>query len=136
MACALVGGADDKAKDKKTDSTLTGTWIVARASFGGQENPGLKGDKFKFTDDGKLTVTSRGRDEQIVFKIDATKKPATIDLTPSDGPAKGQVLKGIYSLTGDELKVSFSPDPTAERPKDFTNDKTTTSILAVLTRSK
>jgi uncharacterized protein (TIGR03067 family) len=60
----------------------------------------------------------------MTYKADATGYPKTIDLTPDRGPARGKVLKGIYDLDGNTLKVCYvAPDAgepeKAERPKEF-----------------
>jgi uncharacterized protein (TIGR03067 family) len=63
-------------------------------------------------------------DGYMTYKADPTDYPKTIDLTPDRGPAKGKVLKGIYELDGNTLKVCYVSPATeapekAERPKEI-----------------
>ena len=57
------------------------------------------------------------------FTLDSKAKPCSIDCifpAPND-PNKSQVLKGIYELKGDRLKVCYGVD-TENRPKDFASE--------------
>jgi uncharacterized protein (TIGR03067 family) len=51
--------------------------------------------------------------------IDPTKKPKTIDLTPSAGDDKGVTYHGIYELGENTRRVCIAL-PGNARPKDFT----------------
>lgn len=77
----------------------------------------IEGKRVSLHRGGKLEV-------HMAYAIDASGYPKTIDLTPDRGPAKGKVLKGIYELDGNTLKVCYvSPDAAepdkAERPREF-----------------
>jgi len=69
------------------------------------------------------------------FKVDATKKPKTMDMTPSEGRYKDKTLLGIYELDGDTLKICFA-EPGKDRPTDFTSKAGSGVVLAIHKREK
>jgi uncharacterized protein (TIGR03067 family) len=69
------------------------------------------------------------------FKIDAAKKPKTIDLTFTEGPPKGLVLKGIYELDETTYKVCVA-NPGSDRPKVFDSKAKDGGSVQVLKRMK
>jgi uncharacterized protein (TIGR03067 family) len=69
------------------------------------------------------------------FKIDATKKPKTIDLVITTGFGKGQPILGIYELDGDRWKIC-NAGPGKERPKDFSAKKGSGHTLVLWEREK
>ena len=52
------------------------------------------------------------------IKVDATKTPRTLDVTPEDGPEKGKTVPCIYEIKGDELRVCTAEAGTG-RPTEF-----------------
>jgi uncharacterized protein (TIGR03067 family) len=52
------------------------------------------------------------------YKIDATRRPAHIDITLTNGPEKDAVMKIIGQLDGDTLKLASGLN-SAEQPKSF-----------------
>src|SRR4051812_14559902 len=92
---------------KKELEKLQGVWrLEARQEEGRDDNAkelgkmsiAMVGNQIKIDEDGKLSEGT--------FGIDAGKKPAEIDLTPSKGDA-GKVL-GIYQVAGDTLKLCYA----------------------------
>jgi uncharacterized protein (TIGR03067 family) len=51
-----------------------------------------------------MVIQLKDKEHKATFKLDQTKNPKEIDVTPSDGPEKDKVLQGVYSLTEDEPK--------------------------------
>jgi uncharacterized protein (TIGR03067 family) len=110
---------------------LPGWWTVMK--------PGEKGDvpsdDHWVIDEGKIALHRGGKlDGYMTYKIDATDYPRTIDLTPDRGPAKGKVLKGIYELDGNTLKICHvapaAEEPEkAERPKEIGAKGTVTVVF-------
>ena len=49
--------------------------------------------------------TAKSTANTYTYKLDASKKPAQIDLTITDGGLKGQTFPAIFQLDGDTLKV-------------------------------
>jgi uncharacterized protein (TIGR03067 family) len=99
---------------------LPGFWNVMQL---GKNGPTPTGDHWVI--DGKIAVHRGGKlDSYMAYKADATDYPKTIDLVPDRGPAKGKVLRGIYELDGNTLKIChvspITPDPEkAERPREM-----------------
>jgi len=67
------------------------------------------------------------------FKIDASKKPKTIDAFAPGMPDKP--ILGIYEIDGDTLKICSAP-PGKERPTDFTAKKDSGHSLLIWEREK
>jgi uncharacterized protein (TIGR03067 family) len=70
--------------------------------------------------DGKLATKES-------LKLGPSKSPKTLDMTivvnrlyPT---AKGLTLRGIYQLSGDELKIALPSDPFKRRPKELKTKK-------------
>src|SRR5205823_4754039 len=64
------------------------------------------------------------------LKIDAAKKPKTIDLSMN-----GEDRLGIYEIDGDTLKICYN-DPGEERPKEFKSKEDTKISLSAYKRVK
>lgn len=112
--------ADDKADAEKELKKFQGTWTFASVETGGKELPadGFKGMTVNFEGD-KYTV--KKGDEVIqacTLKLAPSKSPKTLDVTVTEGLNKGAVIRGIYEIRGDTLKVCFDPEG-KKRPKEF-----------------
>lgn len=155
---AFAGGDDAK--------NLQGTWEITELIVGGKPVPAKKiqGLRFQFKDD-KLTVLPTSLPDlseiegaapgavarsllstyapvvvdkrSFTFKIDASKKPAAVDLTALDGKLKGSLSVGIYELKGDTLRWCQSDDEKAkERPKDLKSPEKSALYLFTFKRVK
>jgi uncharacterized protein (TIGR03067 family) len=89
---------------------IEGTWQATGAISRGKKVPQEEIQKamvvvtFK---DGKYSVNIGGMEAEAgTYKTDASKKPATIDLTVAKGPDKGKVQAGIYKVEGETLTMS------------------------------
>ena len=145
MLLAPAGAADakkgddaTKKKDPGTDKQarsdkdlLQGKWKAVAATRDGKARTEeeLKDKPMMLTFEGdKATLRDGDRDvgEPVTFKLDPSKKPKQIDVKPpagSDGTER-PMMKGIYELKGDTLKLAFKraeePGQSPERPTDFT----------------
>lgn len=117
----------------KGDPKLVGEWTVVSAVKGGDKIPDEKAKAMLvvFTDK-SVSVKEENREEKAEYKADPSAKVKTIDVVPEKAPA-GTVVKGIYELNGDDLKMTFNKD--GDRPKDFKGDGDTV-MLMVLKRKK
>lgn len=128
--------------DDKKGSDIDGEYTPVAAVKGGKEAPAEELKVFQgiTIKDGTLTFKIKAGDKEDAktakMKIDPAKKPAEIDLSPTDGPEKGKTVPGIYALDKDELKLAFMEGPveTLTRPKDFTS--TADNKVFVLTLKK
>ena len=117
---ALLGAAGVSAQDTvpKELVPLQGTWIITSAN--GQDVSGqgpvaaltFTGSKYTGTIDGD--VNERG-----TIKLDATKKPATIDLNIVEGDDAGKLQLGVVEITGDTLRMKLSTPGVPTRPTNF-----------------
>jgi uncharacterized protein (TIGR03067 family) len=130
--------ADSKDDDvKQEQKKLTGTWSMTSFVMDGNKVPEEEVKKFKLILDGdKYTlkqednILSKG-----TVKLDLTKKPKTLDITPSEGDGKGQAMLGIYELNGDTYKVCYAP-PGKDRPTKFESESGSENNLLVFKRDK
>lgn len=100
---------------------LEGEYKVVSFSVGGKEldfvtkswqGVTIKGDKMTIKIDSGKNVVERSN----TIKLDATKTPAQIDLTGTEGPDKDRSKPGIYSYEKGKLTIVTSE---AGRPTDI-----------------
>ncbi len=118
MLAAVVGVvlADDKGlKD------LEGTYTVTVLEKAGKAAPKEITDSLKVTIKGDDFIMTIGTDEKKAkIKVDSTKTPNTIDITPSDGPEKGKTFPGIYKAEKGEVTIALSEK--GDRPKELKSE--------------
>jgi uncharacterized protein (TIGR03067 family) len=133
VAITFTAHADD-AKDAEN---IIGKWSVVRGERNGDALPEDQVKELKLTF-GKemLTLSSPEGEKEATVKLDPTKKPKTIDVIPKDGPRKGQLLRGIYELKGDELRLCMSDSEQSERPTEFKSPNGSSFVLLSLKRDK
>jgi uncharacterized protein (TIGR03067 family) len=83
-----------------------------------------------------VMVNTGGKEVEFknVFKLDPSRKPKEIDLTP-DGEGKGKTVAGLYELEGDSLRVCFPGQPDAERPTRLESKEGENYLLLTYTRA-
>src|SRR4051794_25102418 len=83
--------------DEKALKELEGAYTVTGLEKGGKAAPkeimeslkvSIKGDVF--------VITIMGEEKKAKIKVDSSKTPHTIDISPTDGPEKGMTFPGIY----------------------------------------
>ena len=118
LTATVAGDQAKPAKPAAGTAALQGTWAIT--SMNGQApqegSPELTltfaGDKYHQTEGGK--VNERG-----TFKVDATKKPMTIDLVITEGGDAGKTQLGVIEVTADTLRAGFGAPGATQRPADF-----------------
>lgn len=126
VAASVLAVADEK-------DPLVGSWTVVSTKMAERDNPDPndKGAVFTFKD-GKVTIKAQNGEHTVTYKLDTSKKPATIDWVPDDGETKGQTFKGIFAVNKGELKLCFAPSPDKDRPKELSSNKGEETMLLVL----
>lgn len=123
------GGQDDV-------KLMEGTWLPASAELSGKELPEevrkiiklvLKGDTY--------TVTVGDQPDEGKVKVDATKKPKTLDITGTKGANMGKTMLAIYEVNGDTLRVCYDMSGKAY-PKDFKTTPDSQLFLVTYKRQK
>jgi len=121
-AVVLVLGMGTAAPaDDKEAKSLNGTWqVVSQWTNGKEDTIPKEGGDMVTLNDGKYTIKEGDKDIcKGTFKLDSTKTPMSIDKTMTEGDDKGKTTLGIYQLTGDEVKVSWSRTGETDRPAGF-----------------
>ena len=139
FAVGFLIAADEPKSDanKKDLERLQGDWAAVSMIRDGQNLSDddvqslfrtMKGDQYSVFLFKK--VIGKG-----TFKIDANKKPKTIDLQPASAAAKIQPILGIYEFGGNTWKICYA-NPGKERPVEFTAKEGSGHTLAVWEREK
>jgi uncharacterized protein (TIGR03067 family) len=138
-AGAALTAADAKDEAIKKDrQKYAGTWQVVSLEVDGNQAAEENARKITVINemDGQWTIEVEGKViARGTSEIDPTKKPKSVDLTQTEGEAKGQTVLGIYELGDDTRKVCLG-QPGKERPTEFSSTAGGGHILAVLKRVK
>jgi|RhiMetdeSRZDD1v2_1073273.scaffolds.fasta_scaffold00350_15 uncharacterized protein (TIGR03067 family) len=114
-------------------ASLQGKWVInslngQTAAEGGMEiSLTFTGDKYAQTMNGE--VNERG-----TIKLDASKKPMTIDLIITEGGDAGKTQLGVIEITGDKLTANLDIPGAGQRPSDLSPREG--SLLFVATKAK
>ncbi len=139
MTAALVLSADPAPEEvKKEIQRFQGTW-----KFVSIETEGKKLDEKAYGPliimGNKITYKGDSGSCHFTFKVDATKKPKTIDITfMDDGLLKGVTIFGIYELDEDTFKACYNvgSQDSKGRPTEFASKKGTDPVVSTLKREK
>ncbi len=126
---ALIWAGDNAAEMTK----LQGTWALVSLIDKGRAEPDKLVQTLKLIIDGdKYTYDIGGKMFNATFKLDAAAKPLAIDVKFDSGPAKDRVMKAIYVIEGDTLKICGAD----KRPTEFESTKESGTILFTFKREK
>ena len=115
---------------------MEGTWKVQSAEGEGKK---LESEEILSL---VLKITGARYEVQVKDKIDAgtialdeKQTPKTMDATDTEGDNVGKVVKAIYELTGDAMKVCYALNG-GERPKEFATKEGQPVLLLIYQREK
>jgi uncharacterized protein (TIGR03067 family) len=131
LSAGFLMAADAKKDDPKDLlKKLDGNWQVISLEVDGQKTSADETKLFKVTiKNGSYTLKNQDNTvNEGTLKIDASKKPMTIDITPKKGDNAGKVMPGIIEIEGDTQKVCFV-GPDKDRPTKFVAESGTTLIV-------
>ena len=121
---------DDSEKDLKS---MAGDWVPVLMQLNGKKQPDKVAKSIKLTIAGdKYNTVAGDEKDEGTLKVDASKTPREMDITPSVGPNKGKLLPCIYELKGNELKVCYGLNGT-ERPADFKASEDAKGVVMLIT---
>jgi uncharacterized protein (TIGR03067 family) len=133
LVLTAVNAQDDAAK--KDLESLQGVWQFVSLEVEGKGPPDDPGKPIKLTIKGNKG-SHPGRDgkiEEAIIRLDPSRKPKAIDMSPLSGPDKGKAALGIYFMDGDMLKICAATIG-KDRPTEFKADKNV--VLMVLKRER
>jgi uncharacterized protein (TIGR03067 family) len=128
LGAVLVAGTDAKGQSAKEElKKLQGTWVLTAIEGGGKKSPQ------DATSDARIEMVIRGNKfatgqvgapkAQGFLRVDPTKKPKAMDMSPTDAFNPGETTYEIYELKDDILKRCENADKDSGkpegRPKDF-----------------
>ena len=118
LALAVIAVVSPAAADEQAElKRLAGNWTIVTVGDGEHEREMPPSEKIVF--EGKMigfcTLPGGGAPIGTVTRIDATSKPAEIDIQRFE---ECGTVRGIYELSGDDLKLLL-PRVGAERPNKF-----------------
>ncbi len=132
LAFALaISAASAAAQD--ASAALQGRWVVVDAEHNAKPMKGLNGGVMTVTGNGFEIRTASGNVLKGTLTLDATKKPAHVDLVHADGT----VWEAVYEATAGTFRLNYvekgEKDP---RPTGFKTSEKTEESLIVLQREK
>lgn len=115
---------------------MGGTWKVEAAEAGGQkiESEDLLAIVVKITG-ARYEVRIKDKIDGGTLTLDETQKPKTLDATDTEGEDVGKVVKAIYEISGDTMKVCYTLDG-GERPKEFATKEGSPVLMLTYQREK
>ena len=127
---------DDKVAEE--DKKFEGTWIVTAMEVGGQKVPEEGFKEMTFTFKGKNYEQKVG--DMLVEAgkqdLDPSKTPKLMDITVSEGEAKGEKQLAIYEIDGDKAKICAAIHGDKERPSKFETKEGSKNMIFELKRKK
>ena len=134
----LAGAADPGGVDDKNDlNPLQGSYAMFLCFTSGER---LSADLVK---SGELVVEDNEYRPRLgasvtatTITVDSTKTPHSIDFSYTAGPQKGQTLKGIYKIDGNNLTICRGLIEQANRPTEFAAPVDTNLSLVIWKRAK
>jgi uncharacterized protein (TIGR03067 family) len=133
FALTLTTGAAGTAFGQAAAAPLQGRWVVVDGEHNGKPMKGLNGGVMTVTGSAFEIRTASGTMLTGTLKLDASKKPAQMDLIHADGT----VWEAVYETTGDTFRLNYvakgEKDP---RPTTFKTSGKTEESLIVLQRQK
>lgn len=138
IACLFLSSARADEAVKQEWARFAGTWLRIAYESDGRKVAAGTAQRFRLTLRANATYTLHV-DNQVVVegtaRLDPAAKPKAIDMTPTTGTSKGQTLRGIYELDGDEYRLCYAPAG-QERPKTFAAAAGSGHVLTVYRREK
>jgi len=122
---------------KKDVAALQGKWVMTALEVDGKlvAEDKIK-DTFLIIKHNTYTTQVKGKGHETTFTLDPAKNPKAIDMVFTEGDKKDRVLRGIYVIDGDTLKICRGLQPEQERPTEFGTWPNTNLFLVTWKRQK
>jgi len=131
----VTAGAADSDAVKQELKKFEGTWAVVSTAKGGKKAELGKSDSLRIILKGttyKLQFNGKVVDEG-TFKVDPTKTPKWLDITPAKG--QGKTIRGVYELKDDTYTVCTAGYD-EERPTALKSEPGNNNFLQTAKRVK
>jgi uncharacterized protein (TIGR03067 family) len=136
---SLIAAGNDKQEAVQQErKKYEGTWRVIFLQADGNQAAENDAKKIMVVNRGDGTWSIKIEDKEIAkgtSEIDPTKKPKTIDFTPTEGSEKGKVFLGIYDIKENCRKLCYAPAG-KERPTEFSSTPGSGHVLVIFQREK
>ncbi len=115
---------------------MEGMWKVESAEAGGHkmETGDIMEVILKITG-ARYEVRIKGKMDAGTLELDEKQKPKTLNATDTEGEDVGKVVKAIYELSGDTLRVCYALDG-GERPTEMATKEGSPLLLMTYKREK
>ena len=123
---------NDKDTTPSDKDTLQGEWSVVSSTVGGMPDENAIGNTMNFKGNEVLALDKKGAEDSVSakYELDTTTNPKQINFTNSELGT----MKGVYALSGDELRVCLPDTPENDRPTDLTSTRDDRYRILVLKR--
>jgi uncharacterized protein (TIGR03067 family) len=131
-----AAGSDREEAVHQERNRYEGTWRVIFLQVDGKQADPKDAKKITVVNqaDGAWTILADGKEiSKGTSTIDPTRKPKTLDFTPSEGPDKGKAFQGIYDIRVNCRKVCYAP-PGKGRPTEFASPPGSGHVLVIFQR--
>ena len=121
------------ADDGKGDGErLQGTWVGVTGERDAKQLPAKEIEDLAFVIRGdRINVLGK----TLTFRLDPSRSPKGMYLTPRDGPKQGETAPAIYRLEGDRLTICLDDAGGKNRPAEFATRPGSGLLLFVLRRA-
>ena len=125
------------AEEKDPTKAFQGEWTITDWRQGGATVPLAQLSTVRWAVDGARYDFALGDSrEEGTVKVDATQKPATIDLAITSGNDAGKNQVGIVRIEGDTVTFCFARPGADDRPTEFKTTADDNHILVTVKRVK
>lgn len=133
LVTLLLGLCSNAQADDLKD--MAGKWKVQTAEAGGKAlESGDMADLVVTISGDRYEVQVKDKTDRGTLKLDEAQKPKTMDATDTEGEDVGKVIKAIYELKGDTLRVCYAFE--GDRPKEFATKADAPILLVTYRREK
>ena len=137
LALALLINSGSEEATKKELARIEGVWSFSQVEVDGakQKPMAFPANEMIVLKDGRYVVVQGSRITHGRVKLDPMTTPKHIDVTITDGPAKGRTIMAIYDLSADTYKFCGSLSG-SDRPTTLASPAGTGTILHVMKRER